>query len=74
MQTVVATARRALLMKEVVDEAAFRSSVSDDVEEKRCEAKPALRTLDKPKPNPDPGLDPTRAPIRRYMVQYTGWT
>lgn len=37
MQTVVATARRALLMREVVDEAAFRNSASDDVEEQRCD-------------------------------------
>lgn len=35
MQTVVATARRSLLIKEVLDEAAFRSSVADDVEKER---------------------------------------
>eukprot|EP00903_Cladosiphon_okamuranus_P020045 g18412.t1 len=35
MQTVVATARRSLLIKEVLDEAAFRSSVTDDVEKQR---------------------------------------
>ncbi|CBJ48584.1 n/a [Ectocarpus siliculosus] len=36
MQTVVAIERRSLLMKEILDEAAFRSSALDDVEEKRC--------------------------------------
>ena len=36
MQTVVAIERRSLLMKEILDEAAFRSSVLEDVEEKRC--------------------------------------
>ncbi|CAM9308464.1 unnamed protein product [Ectocarpus fasciculatus] len=35
MQTVVAIERRSLLMKEILDEAAFRSSVLEDVEEKR---------------------------------------
>lgn len=38
MQTVVATARRSLLIKEVLDEAAFRSSVADDVEKQRYDA------------------------------------
>ncbi|CAM9410347.1 unnamed protein product [Ectocarpus sp. 13 AM-2016] len=37
MQTVVAIERRSLLMKEILDEAAFRSSALDDVQEKRCE-------------------------------------
>ncbi|CAM9388486.1 unnamed protein product [Ectocarpus sp. 12 AP-2014] len=35
METVVAIERRSLLMKEILDEAAFRSSALDDVQEKR---------------------------------------
>lgn len=35
MQSVVATERRALLMKEILDEAAFRNSVTDEVEQQR---------------------------------------
>ncbi|CAM9839768.1 unnamed protein product, partial [Pylaiella littoralis] len=50
MQSVVATERRALLMKEILDEAAFRNSVTDEVEQQRYVAESsgdvrALKTL-----------------------------
>ncbi|CAM9499456.1 unnamed protein product, partial [Scytosiphon promiscuus] len=50
MQTVVATERRSLLIKEVLDEAAFRSSVAEEVAEQRYIAESngdsaVLRTL-----------------------------
>lgn len=35
MQTVVATERRSLLIKEVLDEAAFRTSVAEEVAQQR---------------------------------------